>query len=74
MKPLSIFGILLVVAGLAALVFGQVNVPQRETLVKVGDTKIETETTKSIELPEIAGVAAIAAGVVILFVGFRRRQ
>lgn len=73
MKPLSIFGIFLIVAGLAALIFGQINVPDRETLVKVGDTKIETETTKSIQLPQVAGIAAVGAGVVILFVGFRRK-
>jgi hypothetical protein len=73
MKPLSIFGIVLVVAGLAALVFGEINVPDRETLVKVGDAKIETETTKSIQLPQVAGIAAVGAGVVILFVGLRRR-
>lgn len=73
MKPLSIFGIFLVVAGLAVLIFGQINVPARETLVKVGDTKIETETTKTIQLPQIAGLVAVGAGVVILFVGFRRQ-
>jgi len=73
MKPLSIFGILLVVAGLAALIIGQINVPDRDTIVKVGDAKIEAETTKSIPLPQIAGLAAVGAGVVILFVGFRRQ-
>jgi len=73
MKPLSIFGILLVVAGLAALIIGQISVPDRDTIVKVGDTKIEAETTKTIQLPQIAGLVAVGAGVVILFVGFRRQ-
>ena len=73
MKPLSTFGIFLVVAGLAALIFGQINVPDREKLVKVGDVKVEAETTKTIQLPQIAGLVAVGAGVVILFVGFRRR-
>ncbi len=73
MKPLSIFGILLVVAGLAALIIGQISVPDRDTIVKVGDTKIEAETTKTIQLPQIAGLVAVGAGVVILFVGYRRQ-
>lgn len=73
MKSLSILGILLVAAGLAALIFGQIEVLDRETLIKVGDTKIEAETTRLIELPQIAGIMAVGAGVVILFVGFRRQ-
>lgn len=73
MKSLSILGILLVVAGLAALIFGQIEVLDRETLIKVGDTKIEAETTRLIELPQIVGITAVGAGVVILFVGFRRQ-
>lgn len=73
MKPLSIFGILLIVAGLAALIIGQISVPDRDTIVKVGDTKIEAETTKTIQLPQIAGLVAVGAGVVILFVGYRRQ-
>lgn len=73
MKSLSILGILLVVAGLAALIFGQIEVLDRETLIKVGDTKIEAETTRLIELPQIVGITALGAGVVILLVGFRRQ-
>ena len=73
MKPIPIIGILLIIAGIAALVLGEVNFTKRETVVQIGDATLEAETKDSFPLPPVAGIAAIAAGIVLIVVGYRRR-
>lgn len=73
MKAISIVGVLLIVAGLAALVLGQFSFTKRETVLQIGDAKVQTETRDTIPLPPIAGIAAVIAGVVVLVVGYRKR-
>ncbi len=73
MKPISIFGGLLIIVGIAALVLGEISFTKRETVLQVGDAKVEAQTKDSIPLPPIAGVAAIVAGVVLVVVGYRKR-
>jgi uncharacterized membrane protein YidH (DUF202 family) len=72
-KPISIFGGLLIIVGIAALVLGEISFTKRETVLQVGDAKVEAQTKDSIPLPPIAGVAAIVAGVVLVVVGYRKR-
>ena len=57
MKPLLILGAVLIVAGIAILVFGQFSFTSEETLLQVGDAELKTETTDTIPLPPIAGFA-----------------
>jgi hypothetical protein len=72
-KPISIIGALLIVAGIAALVLGEVSFTKRETVVQIGDAKLEAETRESFPLPPVAGIAGIVVGVVLVVVGYRRR-
>ncbi len=73
MKPISIAGIVLIIAGIVALVLGEFSFTKRETVLQVGDATLEAETKESIPLPPIAGVAAVVAGIVLVVVGYRRR-
>lgn len=74
MKPLTILGALLILGGIAMLVMGQIDFTREETVLQLGDAAIQAETTDSIALPPIAGIAAVAAGVVLVAVDrFRRR-
>ncbi len=73
MKPISIIGVLLVLAGIAALVFGEFSFTKRETVVQIGEAKIEAETREAFPLPPIAGFAAIGAGLVLVVIGYRKR-
>ncbi|HZF33213.1 MAG TPA: hypothetical protein VE914_05375 [Candidatus Angelobacter sp.] len=73
MKPISIIGVLLIVAGIAALVLGEVSFTRRETVVQLGDAKIEAQTKDTYPIPAIAGIAAVVAGVVLVVVGYRKR-
>ncbi len=73
MKPISIIGVLLIIAGIAALVLGEVSFTKRETVVQIGDAKLEAQTRETYPIPAVAGIAGIVAGVVLLVVGYRRR-
>jgi uncharacterized membrane protein YidH (DUF202 family) len=73
MKPISIIGVLLIVAGVAALVLGEVSFTKRETVVQIGDAKLDAETRDTYPIPAVAGIAAAVAGVVLVVVGYRRR-
>lgn len=73
MKPISIIGVLLIVAGIAALVLGEVSFTKRETVLQVGDAQINAETKDTYPIPAVAGIAAVVAGVVLVVVGYRKR-
>jgi len=73
MKPIAIIGVLLIIAGVAALVLGEVSFTKRETVVQIGDAKIDAETKDTYPIPAIAGIAAVVAGVVLVVVGYRKR-
>ena len=51
MKPISIIGVLLIIAGIAALVLGEVSFTKRETVVQLGDAKIEAQTQGHLSHP-----------------------
>lgn len=73
MKPIAIIGVLLVIAGIAALVLGEVSFTRHETVVQIGDAKIEAQSKDTFPIPPIASIAAIAAGIVLVVVGYRKR-
>jgi uncharacterized membrane protein YidH (DUF202 family) len=73
MKPVSIIGVLLIVAGVAALVLGEVSFTKRETVVQIGDAKLDAETRSTYPIPAVAGIGALVAGVVLVVVGYRKR-
>ena len=72
MKPLSIVGLLLIVAGIAGLVLGRVSYTTEEKVLEVGPLVATAEEEHAIHIPDIAGFAAIAAGVALVFVSRRR--
>jgi hypothetical protein len=72
-KPISIIGILLILAGIAAFVLGEVSFTRKETVLQIGDAKIEAQTKDTLPLPPIAAGAAVIAGLVLVFIGYRKR-
>lgn len=73
MKPIPIIGILLILAGIVALVLGEVSFTRKETVLQVGEAKIEAQTKDTVPLPPIAAGAAIVAGLVLVYIGYRKR-
>ncbi len=73
MKPLSMIGAVLIVFGLAALVYQGITYTSRETVLEVGPIKASADKEKRIPLPPILGGIALAGGVALLLGTWRRR-
>ena len=71
MKPIMLAGIVLVVLGVAALAYQGFSYTTRDTVLKVGDLKVDAEREKTVALPPAVGIAAIIGGVVLIAVGSR---
>ena len=72
MKPLSILGVLLIVAGIAALAYQGFTYTSRETVLNVGPIHATADRDKTVALPPVIGIGAVAGGVVLLIVGGRK--
>jgi drug/metabolite transporter (DMT)-like permease len=73
MSAKKIIGIVLVVVGIAALLWGGVFWTDRETVLDVGDLEVTTENREGVAVPPVLGILAIVGGLVLLFVPDRRR-
>lgn len=72
MKPAGIAGIVLIIAGVLALAYQGIRYTTRETVVDLGPIHATTEREKTIPLPPIIGIAAVAGGVALLVAGSRK--
>lgn len=72
MRPLSVVGLLLICAGITGLVLGRFSYTTEEKVLEVGPLVATAEREHTIAIPDVAGFAAIAAGVVLIFIGRRR--
>lgn len=72
MKSATIVGAVLIVLGIAALVYKGFNYKSEDTVLQIGSVKATAETEKSVPIPAWAGIAAIVAGVLIVGAGLRR--
>lgn len=73
MKPMAIAGVVLIVLGLAALVYGGITYTSRETVIDIGPLQATAETEKTLPLPPIAGIIAVIGGVALLVGSGRTR-
>ena len=71
MKSSIIVGALLIVLGVAALVYKNFSYTSKETILQIGDLKATAETEKNVPIPNILGIVAIIAGVIVIAVGGR---
>ena len=72
MKPVTWAGIVLIALGVVALVYQGITYTTRETVIELGPLKAQVEKEKTLPLPPILGVLAVAGGVVLVVVGARR--
>ena len=73
MKPLAIAGVLLIVLGVAALIYQGVTYTSRETIVDIGPVHATADRERTLLLPPVGGIAAVAGGVALLVAGLRKR-
>lgn len=70
MRPLGWVGLLLLIAGVIVVAMGGVGYTKSRNQVEVGSLKIAAEEQGLV--PPVAGVAAIAIGAVLIFVGRKK--
>lgn len=69
---MKIVGILLIVLGIVALIWGGISYTREETLVDIGPIEATAETRETIPLPPILGGLALVGGVALLIAGSRK--
>ena len=67
-------GILLIILGIVALVWGGVFWTDRDTLVDAGPVEIATEDREGFALPPVVGIIALVGGIVLVALPDRRRR
>jgi drug/metabolite transporter (DMT)-like permease len=69
MTPVKIVGIVLIVAGVAALAYGGFSFTKETHKAEVGPLKFSLQEKERVNVPQWAGIGAIVAGVVLILVG-----
>jgi hypothetical protein len=72
MKSTALAGVILIVLGVAALVYQGITYTKRDTLVNIGPIHAEADREHTIPIPPILGVVAIAGGIFLVVAGGRK--
>jgi len=72
MKPMTIVGVVLVVLGVVALVYQGVTYTSRETVIDIGPIHATADRERTLPLPPVLGIVAVAGGLVLLVTGARK--
>jgi hypothetical protein len=67
-----IVGLVLIIVGLVALLWGGVFWTRKKTVLDAGPVEIKTAHREGVSLPPIVGAIALIAGIVLLVVPERR--
>jgi hypothetical protein len=67
LRPYKIFGVLLVLAGIAALIHPQVRMPSKKNELQIGSAKYIMETTRIVTIPWYISTLIVLSGVAFFF-------
>lgn len=68
MNGIKIVAIVLIVAGILGIVYGQFSYTKETHEVKLGPLELEVKEKKTVNVPLWAGIAAIVAGALMMLV------
>lgn len=63
---LKAVGIVLIVLGIVALVYGGITYTTRDEVVDIGPVEVTTENQETIPLPPVLGAVSLLGGIVLL--------
>jgi TRAP-type C4-dicarboxylate transport system permease small subunit len=69
---MRIIAIILILAGMLALVYGGFSYTKDTTEAKIGPIELNVKETKTVGVPMWAGIGAIVVGGLLLFMGSKR--
>jgi hypothetical protein len=72
MKPAGIIGVILIVIGIIALVYGGITYTKREKVLDIGPIQATAEKEHTIPFPPVLGAICLAGGVVLVIVSSRQ--
>jgi hypothetical protein len=72
MNPIKLVAVVLLVAGVLALVYGGFSYTKDTTAVKLGPLELSVKQKESVNIPIWAGVGAIVAGGLLLAFGAKK--
>jgi uncharacterized membrane protein len=72
MKPAGIVGIILIIIGVLALVYGGFTYTKREKVLDIGPIQATAEKQKTIPFPPVLGGICLVGGIVLVVVGSRK--
>lgn len=74
MKNTTVFGVILLIAGVALLVYQSFTYTKREKILEIGPAKIEADTQHTVPIPPIIGWVVLAGGVALTVNGLRQSK
>ena len=74
MKPLVVFGVMLIAIGIAGLIIDNISFTEKKVVIDAGPLKVTADQQRTIPIPSIAGVIAIAVGAGMIFFGRQARS
>jgi drug/metabolite transporter (DMT)-like permease len=72
MSPIRIAAIVLIVAGVLALLYGGFSYTKETTAVKIGPLELSVKEKETVNVPMWAGIGAIVAGAALLVLGGKK--
>jgi uncharacterized membrane protein HdeD (DUF308 family) len=74
MKSTALAGVILIILGIAALVYQGITYTKRDTIVDFGPVHAEADRQHTIPVPPILGIAAIAGGIFLVAAGAKKAK
>ncbi|HKC37265.1 MAG TPA: hypothetical protein VKB95_14415 [Chitinophagaceae bacterium] len=71
---MKVLGSILIVVGILMFVFGNVSFTREKKVVDIGPIEINKKEKKTIAWPNYAGGITVLAGVVILLLGYKKKN
>ena len=73
MSGRRLVGLVLIVIGIVALLWGGVFWTDRDTVVDAGPLEIQTEETEGFSLPPVLGIISLVGGIILMVLPEKRR-
>ena len=70
---MKIAGVLLIIVGVAALIYGGFSYTSHKKAVDIGAIQINKTENHSLPIPPILGIVAIVGGAALLYLGAKQR-
>lgn len=71
MRGLTLLGVVLILVGVGALIFGHFSYSQTKPVADIGPVHIDAQEEHHVSVPTIAGIVIVIAGFGLVLVGRR---